>query len=687
MSWLPLAHFRDASVPKLDNLRRAAAAGLRVPPTWWQAAHSLDPASPPPLPDELGPGPFILRSGSPTEDKRTTSNAGQLLSLIVAERAAYADSLRRVIAVLPTGADGQRLGVVFLQPVVRGSEAGVAFCDGFYYERTRSHGALNVSLTAGQARGEVTRALFQRGDPWSEWLAGVYEVFGAPRGDQRIDLEFTRDESGFVLLQVRPALFPLLRNHAITLANHKETLGDLPSPWMVSAFIEAGKNLSFLTSIEPALETWDEVYAIEVAERAWLNLGLWFRWMDHFGLPRALVSEGLGGDTTPETDRRYILSRFFRMLPRVLRLQGASLVRMGQAPGVVAQIEDAIARATTLDELFAATVVGFRLALNTNFAIGAVCSGSVKLRRLFFLPTSARVVTADMMEEYQRLGNISDPVQRERGLDAWLLRYGHRGPFESDLARPRFVEMRAVLRADLANLPGGETPPRSGGWLARLARGLFRPLYWPDERREWFRDTVMRAWLKLRRKLLAQAERLKTEGRLESVDDVFWLRGGDLEGDLRERVKEGKARHERVRGVYLPTSGFREAIEQHLREAGPRASGVEGQRIFPGIALGPKTFAGVVRKADDLLTLLKEAGQIGPKTVLVVPTLEPSWAVLFPRVGGVVAELGGELSHASILLREAGKPALVNVVGIWQAVRDGQQVRLDGQRGVVEVLG
>jgi pyruvate,water dikinase len=84
--------------------------------------------------------------------------------------------------------------------------------------------------------------------------------------------------------------------------------------------------------------------------------------------------------------------------------------------------------------------------------------------------------------------------------------------------------------------------------------------------------------------------------------------------------------------------------------------------------------------------LLGDSAGLDADTVLVVPSLEPSWAVVFPRIGGVIAEVGGELSHASILLREARKPAVVNVAGIWQAVRDGDRVRLDGRRGVVEVL-
>src|SRR5438105_4491336 len=103
MPWQTLRRFRDASVPKLNNLRRAAAAGLRVPPTWWApAADALDAP-----PDGLGPGPLIIRSGSPTEDQRTTSNAGQLLSLVVRDRSDFAESLRRVVAALPPDGGGR----------------------------------------------------------------------------------------------------------------------------------------------------------------------------------------------------------------------------------------------------------------------------------------------------------------------------------------------------------------------------------------------------------------------------------------------------------------------------------------------------------------------------------------------------------------------------------------------------
>ena len=71
---------------------------------------------------------------------------------------------------------------------------------------------------------------------------------------------------------------------------------------------------------------------------------------------------------------------------------------------------------------------------------------------------------------------------------------------------------------------------------------------------------------------------------------------------------------------------------------------------------------------------------------LVVPALEPSWAVVFPRVGAVVAEIGGELSHAAILLREAAKPAIVNCQGIYGTISEGDTLRLDGASGVVSKI-
>jgi phosphohistidine swiveling domain-containing protein len=72
--------------------------------------------------------------------------------------------------------------------------------------------------------------------------------------------------------------------------------------------------------------------------------------------------------------------------------------------------------------------------------------------------------------------------------------------------------------------------------------------------------------------------------------------------------------------------------------------------------------------------------------VLITRLTDPAWSSLFRRLSAVVTELGGVISHAAIVARENGLPAVVGVPGITRRVRDGQRLRVDGAAGTVEVL-
>ncbi|HYO12166.1 MAG TPA: PEP-utilizing enzyme [Thermoanaerobaculia bacterium] len=682
MPWRKLARFDDPSIPKLHNLRRAAAAGLRVPETWWlRAAGVGDPARVAP-PAALAGCPLILRSGSPTEDTRVTSNAGQLISLPVREPDRFGESLARVLAALPRDARDAPLGIVFAQPLVEADEAGVAFFDGFYFERTTAPGG-NAGLTGGLERGEVVRGHLQRDDPWSAWIARVHRVFA--REAPCLDVEFARDARGWILLQARPALFPVARNETLSLANHKEILGDPPSPWIVFVLCEAGREvLSFFAAADPEVGRWGEPYAVELAGRAWMNFSFFFRLMDRWGLPRAFVTEGVGGKGGGPGDRRVLMGPFLRSSKRLLRLQLLNLRTIRRADRELARLDGRIAAASTLTELHRVNVEALALAIRTNFAINGVLSGVSRVRRVLRLRGQGRVVTREMMEEYGRLAELP-ASEREAGLDGWLSRYGHRGPLESDPARPRFGELREVLWRDLRSL---ETPlPWERGWGedSRAGAWVFRI----DEIRERFRDDLMRRWQRLREKILAEAARLAAAGEIDAPEDVFLLRGEDLSSGrpLREAVAKGRERLAQAAALAdLPLTASRGEIEAAVARS-EQTQSKAGRRVFSGIPLSPAVVEGRAVRATDLVSLLQSPGLLGPDAILVVAALEPSWAVVFPRVGGVVAEIGGELSHASILLREAGRPAVVNCAGIFRAVATGDRLRLDGGRGRVEIVG
>jgi phosphoenolpyruvate synthase/pyruvate phosphate dikinase/glycerol-3-phosphate acyltransferase PlsY len=87
-----------------------------------------------------------------------------------------------------------------------------------------------------------------------------------------------------------------------------------------------------------------------------------------------------------------------------------------------------------------------------------------------------------------------------------------------------------------------------------------------------------------------------------------------------------------------------------------------------------------------ILQNLQQIPQIDRHTILVVPYTDSGWAPLLARAGGLIAEVGGRLSHGAIIAREYGIPAVMNVAHATQRLHNGQQVRLDGQQGIIEIL-
>jgi phosphohistidine swiveling domain-containing protein len=69
--------------------------------------------------------------------------------------------------------------------------------------------------------------------------------------------------------------------------------------------------------------------------------------------------------------------------------------------------------------------------------------------------------------------------------------------------------------------------------------------------------------------------------------------------------------------------------------------------------------------------------------ILIVPYSDVGWTPLFSNIGGIVAETGGQLSHAAIVAREYGLPAVVGVKDATRLIKEGQSLSVDGDRGRV----
>ncbi len=91
---------------------------------------------------------------------------------------------------------------------------------------------------------------------------------------------------------------------------------------------------------------------------------------------------------------------------------------------------------------------------------------------------------------------------------------------------------------------------------------------------------------------------------------------------------------------------------------------------------------GIVRRIDRL----EDAGQVLPGEILVTTITNVGWTPLFPRLAAIVTDVGAPLSHAAIVAREMGIPAVVGCGNATMLLKTGDRVRVDGGRGVVEIL-
>ncbi len=95
---------------------------------------------------------------------------------------------------------------------------------------------------------------------------------------------------------------------------------------------------------------------------------------------------------------------------------------------------------------------------------------------------------------------------------------------------------------------------------------------------------------------------------------------------------------------------------------------------------------GVVEGIARVVRSVEEIDRLRKGDILVCPITNPTWSPVFQRIAAAVSDIGGSMSHAAIVAREFGMPAVVGTGTATQRIRDGQRIRVDGGRGVVTIL-
>ncbi|MFL5592420.1 MAG: PEP/pyruvate-binding domain-containing protein [Ktedonobacteraceae bacterium] len=287
-------------------------------------------------------------------------------------------------------------------------------------------------------------------------------------------------------------------------------------------------------------------------------------------------------------------------------------------------------------------------------------------------------------------------------IQGFLRKYGHRtvNMSELEMASPRWSEdpgtLFEAIASYCANAPDRDSFSfkaqqqrrvnkeieliRSMPFYLRLpARIIIAQAQYYARLRETAKSFLVHR-VALGREVVRAAGRILAKNRaIIHEDDIFFLQLEDItrgllgeRADLRDTVAGAKNLIARFKKIE-PADVFIGPEPYY-----PQAEPDEGATLT-GMSVSPGKATAAARVLHDPL----ETSEFAPGEVLVCPAIDSSWIPLFFFASGIVAEIGGVLSHGAIIARELGIPTVINVYGATAKITDGQKLTVDGNLGKV----
>ncbi len=307
------------------------------------------------------------------------------------------------------------------------------------------------------------------------------------------------------------------------------------------------------------------------------------------------------------------------------------------------------------------------------------------------------------------------PEIAQQAVARFMSRYGMRGLGEIDLGRPRwrdepfhilqtiqsYLEITdPALAPDLVFKKGAEVAELAAKKLERKVRKLnggklkarlvrwavsrYRPLAGLREAPKFFAIQMMDV---IHKGFLESGKALLAKNLLERDNDLFFLKIEELEAiasqeeiskEIRKKIMQRReARARELRRKMLPRvllsdgRAFFEGVQTTVDDS----TDIVGDPVSPGM------IEGRVR-----VVLNPHETQLKVGEILVCPGTDPAWTPLFLAAGGLVMEVGGLMTHGSVVAREYGIPAVVGVHEATTRLKTGMLVKIDGSNGAVEIL-
>ncbi|MCW4013608.1 MAG: PEP-utilizing enzyme, partial [Candidatus Bathyarchaeota archaeon] len=189
-------------------------------------------------------------------------------------------------------------------------------------------------------------------------------------------------------------------------------------------------------------------------------------------------------------------------------------------------------------------------------------------------------------------------------------------------------------------------------------------------------------WITMNRVLYMKIGELLTEkGALSDASDIFFLRKNEIKDIIQGTetnpvtplITQRRAEYQRYENITPPK--FLEGDREYNDPYPPSA------KTYKGLPASQGVLTGTVR----VLNSITEIWRVRAGEILVVPRTDPGWTPVFSKIGGLITETGGVLSHGAVVSREYGVPAVTNISNACRIFQTGQIVTINGATGSVSM--
>ncbi len=297
-------------------------------------------------------------------------------------------------------------------------------------------------------------------------------------------------------------------------------------------------------------------------------------------------------------------------------------------------------------------------------------------------------------------------------LDHFLDKYGYLSEVATDIAVPTWRESPQPVRELLAQYllnPGltdireSSTPTKqtnASGWKTHQVQTRL-------DLKGQVAEVYNRLLAELRGCFVELESRWLADDRLEHQGDIFFLTWEDIRNQSAQNPPTHQTHGHTQNHIDLAQVQWQKLHWQQLGQhrvpylvygspttTEPQTTPDTETLSLPAASITSGTLQGIGASAGQtegtirVLVSLSETStlDIDQHTILVVPYTDAGWSPLLARIGGLIAEVGGQLSHGAIVAREYGIPAVMDVTDATHRLTTGQRVRIDGQQGTIEIL-